>query len=76
MGDVCITVPTGKIKTTKTPNEKLEEELKRHFKGVVTSIVKWSKTMEKDKYNISKHESPCPQDQVATGLEDSLDGKE
>lgn len=61
--DAIIKTKCGHMQT-RSPGTQLEEELKRHFNGAITSIVKWSKTMEKQ-IKHPKHESQHPQDQVA-----------
>jgi hypothetical protein len=55
----------------KSPAEFLEEELRRHLNGVLASIVKWSKTIEKQQQE-SKHNEQCPPDQAATVNSTSL----
>ena len=73
--DFCVTVPTGKIKA-KTPEELLEEQLKRHFSGIISAMVKWSKTVDKTKTNNeSEHEGDIPpSDQIAVESTTSLEG--
>jgi len=74
--DVVLRPPCGGVKV-KSTTDTLEEELKRHLNGVIASMVKWSKTIEKQHKQLeSKHNDQRPQDQAAAVNSTSLDKSE